>query len=76
MLTLKLSPTIERQLERYAMQNRKSKAFIAQKAISQYIKANDNKQKFKSPFGLLKGSMQIYGDIVNFDSSGLWEAFA
>ena len=32
------------------------------------------KQAWKSPKGILAGKVKITGDIVNFDSSALWDA--
>jgi prevent-host-death family protein len=32
------------------------------------------KQAWKSPKGILAGKIKIVGDIVNFDTSELWEA--
>jgi prevent-host-death family protein len=32
------------------------------------------KKKWKSPIGILEGKVKIVGDIVNFDSSDLWDA--
>lgn len=31
-------------------------------------------KKWKSPAGILTGKVKIVGDIVNFDSSDLWDA--
>jgi prevent-host-death family protein len=32
------------------------------------------KKAWKSPAGILAGKLEIVGDIVNFDSSDLWDA--
>jgi prevent-host-death family protein len=32
------------------------------------------KKKWKSPIGILEGKVKILGDIVNFETTDLWEA--
>ena len=32
------------------------------------------RRPIKSPMGILSGKVKITGDIVNFDTTGLWEA--
>jgi len=41
--------------------------------MCQLRSVNASKSKKQSPFGLLKGLVEIKGDIVNFETSDMWE---